>query len=335
MNEDNIIFNQEVLKNMRIGSVLKDKEMPDIKGIEFSTDGKLMIIYNSIQIQIYDVIELKKLKTLKNLQTKISILKFTHNNNAVIFSPQVAPFDLLYWSIYENEIIKIFKGSETYKTKKIKLNPINDLVMLNDSGNNLRIYDISLMNREPIMELSLEGKVKSLIGDFDETGLVLAIGCLYLTEKDEIINKIELHSIENKIHNGSFLNIYLDEEIEIYSIEFQRKMICVLLKNGVMYFIDSYDGKKLRKFNIYDPEKIENISLDCCFTPDSRFLLMGTITGNIKILETDSGTEIGEFSAEHDKKCSIISFSPRFMVFVTFGGDTVLLWVPKKWEDIN
>lgn len=335
MNEENIIFNQEILKNMRIGSILKDKEMQNIKGIEFSTDGKLMIIYNSTQIQIYDIIELKKLKTLKNLPTKISLLKFTHNNNAIIACPSLPPYDLLYWSIYENEIIKIFKGSETYSPKKLKLNPINDLMMLNDTGNNLRIYDLSLMTQEPLMELSLEGKVKSLISDFDETGLVLAIGCLFVSEKDEVLNKIELHSIENKVHKGSFLSIYLEEEIEVYNIEFEQKMINVLLRNGVMYFIDSYDGKKLRKFSICDSKKIEDFSLDVCFTPDSSFLLMGTALGSIKILEADSGTEVGEFSVEHEKKCSVIKFSPRFMLFVSVADDNVILWVPKKWEDIN
>ena len=108
MNES-LILDASLFCNMAIGKTFKDADS-QIIGIEFSDDGSILCAYTVDTLNIYDISTAKKIKTLKNNVSKISILKFTHNPTAILLIPHEQPHDLLYWSIYENEIIKSFKG---------------------------------------------------------------------------------------------------------------------------------------------------------------------------------------------------------------------------------
>lgn len=90
---------------MRIGMIFKDFTSP-ILGMDFSKDGNTLLVYNEEKLQTYDMVNAKPLKTLFYKVSKISFVKFTHHNNAVLLMSQTAPHDLYYWSIFENSIIK-------------------------------------------------------------------------------------------------------------------------------------------------------------------------------------------------------------------------------------
>lgn len=163
--------------------IFKDFQNP-IKGLDFSKDGSVLVVYDEERLQIYDTINAKPLKTLFFKTKKINILKFTHHNNAVILVTKEAPYHLLYWSIFDNTIIKQFDGSENYPATHICVNPINDLVMVTFSDNTMKIYDISSDESSAIQVMEQNTNVLKLVAAFDNTGLVLVVGC-YFKQKNK------------------------------------------------------------------------------------------------------------------------------------------------------
>lgn len=52
--------------------------------------------------------------------------------------------------------------------------------MVTQDDNSLRLFDANSECQEPISLIELNGKVNSFVANFDNTGLILAIGCSYI-----------------------------------------------------------------------------------------------------------------------------------------------------------
>ncbi len=179
--------------------------------------------------------------------------------------------------------------------------------------------------------MDLNGKVENLIADFDNTGLVLAIGTNYRDSNGRIFNKIVLHSIENKIDSGEFLTIIMKDKNPIKQMIFKKKLIGCLLSNGNIKIVDSYDGTIIRDFNLKsDPN---NPLPKFSFTPDSKFILTGGQDGMVRVFEAESGIEISKYTA-HSKFCKMVKFSPRYLLFVSVA-ENLIFWIPKFWENVG
>jgi COMPASS component SWD2 len=72
-------------------------------------------------LNLYDAETGKKIKTLYNKTKEIEMIKFTHNNEAVLCATKKEN-QILYWSLHENEIIKIFTG-HTDQILSLDINP--------------------------------------------------------------------------------------------------------------------------------------------------------------------------------------------------------------------
>lgn len=147
--QEKVTLDAALMCNMRIGMVFKDFSNP-IRGFDFSRDGLNLAVYDEEKLITYDLVNAKPFKTLFNKVNKINRLVFTHHNSAVLFSPQEGPYDLFYWSIFDNEIIKQFKGSHEYKATNLVLNPIRDLALVTYEDNSLKLYDIHKLENQPI-----------------------------------------------------------------------------------------------------------------------------------------------------------------------------------------
>ena len=92
-----------------MAKVEKDFRTP-INSIEFTSDGRKVLVTDDSTLSVYDCSTGKKVKLLYNKVNKIKLCRFTHNENAVIVATKVKPYQIHYWSIHENSIIKIFEG---------------------------------------------------------------------------------------------------------------------------------------------------------------------------------------------------------------------------------
>lgn len=201
-NHESLNLDAALLCNMRIAMQFKDFQT-QISGIDFSKDGTMLVVYDEEKLQTYDAINAKPLKTLFFKLQKISFLRFTHHNNAVVLLPQTPPYHLLYWSIFDNSIVKQFIGNETFFPTHLSLNPIKDLVLTTFSNNSLMIYNINSLSNQPVVKMDPGNQVKKLVASFDNTGLVLVVGAFY-EQEGKPINKLEFHQIEIDGTKGKF-----------------------------------------------------------------------------------------------------------------------------------
>jgi len=98
------------------------------------------MLSNQTSIFIYEVETCKKVKTLYLKHLGISHIKYTHSDKAFYFIPRQKPFDLYEWSIYDNKIVKRFRGGDM-PVKKMMTCRNNDIVFTVDEQNILRIFD--------------------------------------------------------------------------------------------------------------------------------------------------------------------------------------------------
>lgn len=329
MDKDEVTLDAVLMTNMSIGKINRDFNSI-IEGLTFSDDGSLLVAYTSDTLHLYEVLNAKKIKTLQNKSSQIAHLKFTHHNQAVVYAPKNPPFDIFYWSLYENEVIKSFKVSDTSEIKGLFVNPVNDKILAYAANNSLRLFDLSADSPDPIMKMDLDGKVNKLVANFDGTGTVLAIGCNYNHAKENVsVNRIELNNIDQK-YNGRFLGFYISNESPIEELQFIRnsQKIACLLQNGKIIFADSINGKMLTSALI--PGALESPYPQISFSPDSRFMIAGGVDNMVHVYDVESGNELSKFGG-HSKQCLSVSFSPNYALFVS-GCQNLIWWVPKYWE---
>ena len=330
MDKEEVALDPVLMTNMSIGRISRDFNS-NIEGLAFSDDGSLLAAYTNDTLNIYEVLNAKKIKTLHNKATQISHLTFTHHNQAVLFSPKVAPFDIFYWSIYDNEIIKRYKVSDTSEIKGLFLNPINDKFLAYTINNTLKLFDMGSETDEPIMKMDMGSKINKLASNFDSTGTVLAIACNYNHSHENIsVNRVELNNID-KQYKGRFLGFYISNEAPIEELHFvknSQKFAC-LLENGKVIFSDSVSGKMLT--TAYIPGVNGGPFPQISFSPDSKFMVAGGVDNMVRVFDIETGNELSKFGG-HIKPCLSVCFSPAYALFVS-GCQNLIWWVPKLWEN--
>jgi len=325
-----ITLDAALLCNMSIGKVFRDSENL-ILGLEFSDDGTLLAAYNETTLHIYDVQIAKKIKTLNNKLTKISKLRFTHCNTAVVFVGGVAPYDLYYWSIYENEIVKVFKGSLEHKLNDLVVNPVNDLAVTVDAAGCLRIYSLHSAKAEPAIVMDYNNQVTDLAANFNYFGTVLVVAIAYVDQNGEKLSKVEFHDMRDK-YNGVFFRIFLEDACPVKSIQHDQdgRLIACLQSSGALTLINALDGSIFKTIRGAIPMSVHLPEFS--FSPDSRFILAGSEQGQIKVFEVESGKEIAKYSG-HSKPCLSVKFSPAHVMFAS-ACQNVIFWIPKYWDHV-
>jgi len=169
----------------------------------------------------------------------IANAKFTHTNEAIICTTTATPYQVFYWSIHENEVIKTFDSSES-EFIDINLNPNDDTFLAINSAGILQVWDLSAVDMEPLAIFNIREDQKlddkfniNLAANFDTTGVVLAIA-IFIEETSDVENKvastsnrIDLFDVE-KFEEGRFGSWKLDSYGRITSLKFSNNGYYIL-----------------------------------------------------------------------------------------------------------
>lgn len=109
--------------------------------MNFSIDGTQLLAYDNEKIVVYDTVHAKSIKTLFFKIKQISHIKFTHNNQGVIITTDTPQYECFLWSLYSNEVIKQFKINPDYGIISLEQNIKNDLFLVTQDDNSLRLFD--------------------------------------------------------------------------------------------------------------------------------------------------------------------------------------------------
>ena len=326
-----------------------------MNSIDFSEDGSLLVCADDNTLIIYDAINAKKVKTLFNKVNGIKNVRFTHSNEAVIcstkhppckYSPWINGFcwlesgsssikpkksilsfldEIFYWSVHENEIIKIFEGHQEPVTT-LFMNPSDDSFVSIGGESELKVFNLESSHSKPISKLNLAEEACKMAANFDSTGVVLAVS-VYCTKTNK--NRIDLFDVK-KYSEGRFDLWRIDGIKQIKMIKFSSNGTYILAAThgANIIILDAFEGKKLQILTGFTNDL--GTKLEASFSADSRYVIGGSDDGSILVWDVDSGSQIAKLEG-HVKPCRNVKFSSNFVMMAS-ACQNVILWIPKFWS---
>lgn len=101
-------LSSKILSQMRPAKIIKD-HAKDIVGLDYSNDGEMLYVADAHTLSVYSTKTGQLFKRLFMKLHEIEQISHTHNNRAVLVATKKNNL-VLYWSIHENKVIKMFKG---------------------------------------------------------------------------------------------------------------------------------------------------------------------------------------------------------------------------------
>ena len=113
---------------------------------------------------------------------------------------------ILYWSIHENEIIKSFTG-HTEILLSLEINNIDDYFLSTSKDQTLKLWHLDSNDDLPEAVLDLSSKNTIAIGNFDPSGLVMAV--VYPESKNgNSLNVLRLYDLKKFEEVAFFFNFF-------------------------------------------------------------------------------------------------------------------------------
>lgn len=136
----NIELSNPLMEKFKPAKIIKD-HTKDIVGLEFSNDGEILYVADSQTLNVFLTANAQSYRKLFMKTHEIEQLSHTHNNSAVLVATKKNHL-VLYWSIHENRVIKMFKG-HTDTITNLVINPRNDTFITTSNDNTMRIWDLN------------------------------------------------------------------------------------------------------------------------------------------------------------------------------------------------
>jgi len=109
--------------------------------MDFSDDGQILYVADSQTLNVYLTGSGQCYRKLFLKIHEIEQVCHTHNNSAVLVATKKNHL-VLYWSIHENRIIKMFKGHSD-SIASLVLNPKDDYFLTTAADNTMRIWNLN------------------------------------------------------------------------------------------------------------------------------------------------------------------------------------------------
>lgn len=325
MEEQELELTDEIMKSFQQARIDQDHKTV-INSIDFSDDGTYIITADEVSVHLFDTRTAKKLKTLHNLVDKIAMVRFTHNSTAILCATK-KDHKILYWSIHENELIRVYEGHKD-AIICLQLNPAKDLFLTSSKDQTLMLWDLALEETKPIGKMNLKTKNASAIGNFDPCGLVFAVVYVESVIKEVTTNAVKLYDISN-FKDGNFASFKVEcPEVRFLKFSDNGKYILMSTVENAVILLDAYEGIILHKLTDHVNEN--SLSLEASFTPDSKYILSGSEDGRIVIWDVKSGALVSSLSA-HILPSAVVRFSPDSALFVS-GCKNLIFWLPSKTD---
>lgn len=241
----------------------------------------------------------------------------------------LTPDQVFYWSIHDNEVIKVFEGHTT-EIISLNMNPADDSFVSVSKNAELKVFDLGSEFSSPEAELTLGEPGYNLTANFDITGVVLAVS-VFKKEAEKGLNRIDLYDVKKfQEDECRFASWRVDHIPEILMIKFSNSesyMLLATVQNKVIV-LDAFKGELVAEFSGFVNQS--HSLLEASFTPDSRFVLGGSDDGTVFIWDIEKRMEVAKLEG-HIKPSKHVKFSPTHAMMAT-ACQNVLFWIPKFVE---
>ena len=103
-----IALNDDIMRNLKPAKIIK-QNMKELVAVDFSDDGSLLYVADCSTLNVYNTRTGGIFKKLFMKNHQIEQLSHTHHKDAVLVATKKNNL-ILYWSIHDNKVIKMFKG---------------------------------------------------------------------------------------------------------------------------------------------------------------------------------------------------------------------------------
>uniref|UniRef100_A0A1I8GPS7 WD_REPEATS_REGION domain-containing protein n=1 Tax=Macrostomum lignano TaxID=282301 RepID=A0A1I8GPS7_9PLAT len=296
------------------------KENADkVNCINFAANGDTLIASSDDDlIVIYDCIEGAPKRTLNSKKYGVDLIQFTHAANTAIHCSTKVDDTIRFLSLHDNKYIRYFPG-HTRKVTSLCMSPVDDTFLSGAADRTIRLWDLRSPSCQGLMHVT--GRP---VAAFDPEGLIFAAGV-----NSECIKLYDLRSFDKGPPDG--------------------KLILVCTNGSAMRLIDAFTGRALHAFTGYKNSR--QLSLEASFTPDSQFVLAGSLDGRVHAWNSDTGQKVTVLNAyegsqqqpaqpqqppltptsaappEEVAPITCVQFNPKYMMMAT-ASNYMAFWLP-------
>jgi COMPASS component SWD2 len=280
----------------------------------------------------------------------IDLPRFTHKNTSIIYASTKEDDTIRYHSLHDNKYLQYFKGHKA-KVVSLEMAPTTDDFLSASADKTVRVWDLRTPQCRGLLNLPASGVVA-----WDNSGLVFAVG---INEFQRIL----LYDHAN-FDKAPFLTITLDDPT-LREISYPPRAICMtslsFSTNGkhllvgcsgdAHYILDAFNGWLIAKLEGHmglerrSPGAPPSITPqrgcsgeEVCFTPDSKFVVSGSLDGRIHIWDIQKLPDVSPDEPytqpvqrlqplvnldAHPGLSRAVKFNPRFAMMATAGAELV------------
>ncbi|GAX19918.1 COMPASS component SWD2 [Fistulifera solaris] len=281
---------------------------------------------------------------LKCEDERIHCLEATHHEECVLIAGKGSPTvpsnqrsAITYWSLYDNKILRKFRG-HTDQITKISMNPADDTFLSSSKDRTVRLW--SAQSAGSLAELKLPGDrtSKDPLAAFDCTGLVFAVTAKMAENQGQYLHlydarnygvgafaelKIKRDDIEKALQ--SFVSVSPDQlatfsHADFTSLQFNTSGNKILAgtDRGMSFVMDGFEGTIQGVF--VSTSQRPAVS---CFSSDDKTIMVGNEDGSITCWDVETGSMVKRLDG-HPDPVQCIASNPKFAQFASASTQTAL-----------
>lgn len=326
-----------------------------ITSLDFDDLGQYLISCGiDKSIQVYDIHKGKHFKDVQSQKYGAHLARFVHKDLNCLYAstPEETTSDpesdaIRYLQLADNKYVRYFKG-HTAQVLDIQVNPVADTFISTSRDCTVKMWDLRASNSTG----NINTGVPAIVA-YDPHGVVMAIGRQSVLEGTSANGRIELFDLHN-YDQGPFLLVKLDTlaNVSWNKLEFSNngKLLLLGTDGPEHYVLDAFLGELLTTILVTLPNEFKpgdrwmQFNYHCsgcvCFTPDGRYIIVGSPLKNILVYDTRniSTSDSSRPKTENRPKLfpiknyrteqgipKVVAFDPKLFTLAV-ADNTVTLW---------
>ncbi|RKP12158.1 WD40-repeat-containing domain protein [Piptocephalis cylindrospora] len=291
-----------------------------VNSLSFHTSGDLLLTASSRgqSMQVMSVADGRAQRPLYSKKYGVAHARFTHHRNNIIYASTHEDDALRYMSLHDNRYLGYMRGHKGLVTG-VEVNPVNDHVLSVSQDGTLRLWDL----RSPQCQGLIHLETPRSICAWDARGTWFAVG------RDDVreVRLFDMRSFDSgPFKTWGSLHAPDAGPMSRLLLSPDGQNALVATEGNVHLLVDAVEGRVKRALNGHQSLGPMGCGEDVCFTPDGKFVLGGSATGEVHVWDVEEGRYDGQSSFyldAHKSPVHGVAFNPSYAVMATAASEVV------------